>query len=263
MTDNDNTLIFEKTDNGILIIRLNRPHALNALNSETLLALSDVFSEADTDDEIGGIILTGKGKAFSAGADIEELSTADDVVSGSDFSELGQSVCRQLETLSKPSIAAVNGYAFGGGCELAMSTHIRMASKIAQFGQPEVKLGLLPGYGGTQRLSRLIGKGRAMDLCLTGRFIDAKTAYDWGLVTHVVSEEDLLSTAIETLSTILSMAPLAIQSVITAIDDGADMAFEPAVRLERAHFAKLCGTADKTEGVEAFLDKREANFTGE
>jgi enoyl-CoA hydratase len=169
-------------DEGILTITLNRPDKLNTLTQEVLDALSKAFTEAKTDTKVKGVLITGNGKAFCAGADINRLADCNGQT-GYTFALEGQHIFRQLETLGKPSIAAVNGYAFGGGCELALSATLRMSSTSAQFGQPEVKLGVIPGYGGTQRLARLVGKGRALDLCLTGRFIAADVAQAWGLVT--------------------------------------------------------------------------------
>lgn len=167
-----------------------------------------------------------------------------------------------LETLGKPSLAAVNGFAFGGGCELAISATMRIASIKAQFGQPEVKLGVIPGYGGTQRLARLVGKGRALDLCLTGRFINAETAFQWGLVSEVVEPDALLEKGKNVLQGILSMAPLAIAGVMEVIDHGYDLSLDDALHLEAIHFAKVCASQDKKEGVAAFLEKRVAKFEG-
>ncbi|STX47090.1 3-hydroxyisobutyryl-CoA hydrolase [Legionella hackeliae] len=186
------------------------------------------------------ILLTGAGKAFCAGADISRLAECN-VQTGYQFACEGQDVFRQLETLGKPSLAAINGFAFGGGCELAISATIRIASTTAQFGQPEVKLGVIPGYGGTQRLARLIGKGRAMELCLTGRFINAETAFNWGLVSEVVAPEALLEQGKQILNTILSMAPLAVASVMEVIDHGYDLSLTDALHLEAVHFSKVCG----------------------
>jgi len=254
--------ILQDIDNdGILTLTLNRPDKLNALNSEVLKTLGEVLSRVKKDSEIKGIILTGSGKAFCAGADINRLADCD-AQTGYEFALEGQTVFRQLETLGKPSIAAINGFAFGGGCELVISAAIRIASTKAQFGQPEVKLGIIPGYGGTQRLARLIGKGRALDMCLTGRFIKADTALNWGLVSDVVEEEALLSQAKKQLNTILSMGPLAIQGVMETIDHGYDMSLTDALHLEAVRFAKLCASEDKNEGVSAFLQKREAEFKG-
>lgn len=248
--------------NGILKITLNRPEKLNALNGEVLQALSEVFNFAKESAQVKAVLLTGTGKAFCAGADIGRLAHCN-ATRGYEFALQGQEVFRQLETLGKPSLAAVNGFAFGGGCELAISTTMRIASNKAQFGQPEVKLGVIPGYGGTQRLARLIGKGRALDLCLTGRFIDAETALQWGLVSYVVEPDFLIERGIALLEGILTMGPLAIASVMEVIDRGYDMTLSDALHLEAVHFAKICATSDKQEGVQAFLEKRSAAFKGE
>ena len=246
---------------GILTVTLNRPEKLNAISTEVLHDLADLFRQAKDDPSVKGILLTGTGKAFCAGADISRLAECD-AQSGYEFACFGQAVFRQLETLGKPSLAAINGYAFGGGCELAMAATVRVASSHAQFGQPEVKLGVIPGYGGTQRLARLVGKGRAMDLCLTGRSIDAQTALSWGLVTDVVAPEQLIETSMQCLKGILSMAPQAIASVMEVIDHGYDLSLTDALHLEAIHFAKVCASQDKTEGVAAFLEKRPAAFKG-
>jgi enoyl-CoA hydratase len=247
---------------GLATITLNRPEKLNALNEQVLRGLAELFEQAKSDKRVKGLILTGNGKAFCAGADIKRLAECDAQL-GYQFAQQGQSVFRALETMGKPSIAAINGYAFGGGCELAISASIRIASFDAQFGQPEVKLGVIPGYGGTQRLARLVGKGRAMDLCLSGRFIRAEEALSWGLVSDVVEAGQLLPHAKDRLRQITQMAPLAIQSVLEVVDRGFDMALDDALHLEAVHFAKTCATADKQEGVSAFLEKRAAEFKGE
>ncbi len=247
---------------GILTITLNRPEKLNALSTEVLNALSEVFHSAKTNPKIRALMITGMGKAFCAGADIHKLAECN-AQSGYEFACFGQEVFHQLETLGKPSLSAINGYAFGGGCELAISTSLRIASTQSQFGQPEVKLGIIPGYGGTQRLARLVGKGRALDLCLTGRFINAETALQWGLVCEVVEPESLLDRGKTLLKGILGMAPLAIASVLEVIQHGYDLSLEDALHLEALHFAKVCATQDKSEGVNAFLEKRSANFKGE
>lgn len=248
-------------DAGILQITLHRPDKLNALNSTVLNELSELFTAVQTDTAIKGILITGEGKAFCAGADISRLAEID-AQQGVLFAEQGQHVFRQLETLGKPSLAAINGFAFGGGCELAMSATLRIASNKAQFGQPEVKLGVIPGYGGTQRLARLVGKGRALDLCLTGRFIDANTALQWGLISEVTEPEQLLPRAITTLTTILAMAPIAVCNVMQVIDAGYDLPLTEALHLEALMFGLTCATEDKREGVSAFLEKRQPNFVG-
>lgn len=262
MIQNYQTLKTTFKESGILQITLHRPDKLNALNDDLLRELNQVFLEAKTAPQIKALLLTGEGKAFCAGADISRLAAVD-AKAGLEFALQGQAIFRTLETLGKPSLVAVNGFAFGGGCELAMSASLRIASTTALFGQPEVKLGVIPGYGGTQRLARLVGKGRAIDLCVTGRSIKAEEALAWGLVTEVVSPENLLSRAEEILQGILTMAPLAIASVLKVIDTGFDLTLEDALHLEAIHFALTCATHDKKEGVNAFLEKRAANFKGE
>jgi len=252
----------ELDSNGILTLTLNRPDKLNALSTELLNALDELFQSAKTNPKVKALMITGNGKAFCAGADISRLADCN-AQTGYDFACYGQNVFRLLETLGKPSLAAVNGFSFGGGCELAISATLRIASTKAQFGQPEVKLGVIPGYGGTQRLARLVGKGRALDLCLTGRFIDAETALNWGLVTDVVEPDQLLEKGKSILNLILSMAPLAIQGVMEVIDHGYDMSLTDAFHLEAVQFAKVCASKDKQEGVSAFLAKRAAEFKGE
>lgn len=255
------SVIERQLDDGILTLVLNRPDKLNAINAELLQELLVILTDAKQNAEIKGLLITGQGKAFCAGADISRLAECN-AQSGYEFACMGQDVFRKLEVLGKPSIAAINGFAFGGGCELAMSATLRMASSSAQFGQPEVKLGVIPGYGGTQRLARLVGKGRALDLCLTGRFIDAKTALEWGLVTAIHEPETLIQEATKCLKTILSMAPLAVKAVMETIDHGFDLALTDALHLEAIQFAAVCASADKSEGVSAFLAKRPAQFKG-
>jgi len=255
-------LIEQELDSrGILLLTLNRPEKLNALSTETLHTLAELFNAAKANSKVKALMITGNGKAFCAGADINRLAECT-AQSGYEFSRYGQEVFRLLETLGKPSLAAVNGFAFGGGCELAIAATLRIASTEAQFGQPEVKLGVIPGYGGTQRLARLIGKGRALDLCLTGRFINAQTALAWGLVSDVVTPDVLLVRGKNILEGILSMAPLAVAGVMEAIDHGYNLSLTDALHLEAIHFATVCATEDKKEGVSAFLAKRVAEFKG-
>lgn len=257
------TLLTELSSKGHLTITLNRPDKLNALNKQMFTDLAAVFTDAKTNSAIKGLIITGAGpKAFCAGADITRLAEANPI-DGRAFAEEGQAVFRQLETLGKPSIAAINGFAFGGGCELSMGASIRIASQHAQFGQPEIKLGVIPGYGGTQRLAKLIGKGRAIDLCLTGRFIDANTALAWGLISEVTEASELLNRAEAILTSITNMAPIAIASMLTVINQGFDLPLEDALQLEALHFGWLCATQDKAEGTRAFMEKRPAEFKGE
>jgi enoyl-CoA hydratase len=255
------SVIEQSLEDGILTIRLNRPEKLNALSTEVLQALLESLNFAKKEPDVKGLLITGTGKAFCAGADISRLAECH-AESGYQFARFGQEVFRQLETMGKPSLAVVNGFAFGGGCELAMATTLRIAASNAQFGQPEVKLGVIPGYGGTQRLARLVGKGRALDLCLTGRFIDAPTALQWGLVSDVVLPDELLIKGRHLLSGILSMAPLAVASIMESIDHGYDLSLADALHLEAVHFSKVCASQDKTEGVAAFLEKRPARFKG-
>ena len=255
------SLLQQHDEHGILTITLNRPEKLNALNDEVLQGLEAALIAAKKDHAVRGLLITGSGKAFCAGADISRLAECN-AERGYQFACDGQAVFKLIATLGKPVIAAINGFAFGGVCELAIASTLRVASSVAKFGQPEVKLGVIPGYGGTQRLARLIGKGRALDLCLTGRFIDADTALQWGLVSEVVSPEHLLERAREILRGILSMAPLAVSSVIEVIEHGYDLTLDDALHLEAIHFAKVCASQDKSEGVNAFLAKRQPVFEG-
>lgn len=255
------TLEHKVDEHGILTITLNRPDKLNALNHEVLDGLYAILKEARTSRSIKAVLLTGSGKAFCAGADISRLAECN-AETGYQFAIEGQRVFNEFAKLGKPSIAAVNGVALGGGCELAISATIRIASSNVKFGQPEVKLGVIPGYGGTQRLARLVGKGRAMDLCLTGRFIDAATALQWGLVSEVVEPEQLLERAKQMILGMLKLGPIALASVIEVIEHGYDLSLQDALHLEALHFARVCASADKKEGVEAFLNKREPVFQG-
>lgn len=256
------SLIEQELDTqGILTVTLNRPEKLNALSTEVLETLAKLLNDAKTNPKVKALMITGNGKAFCAGADINRLAECT-AQTGYEFASYGQEVFRLFETLGKPTLAAINGFAFGGGCELAISATLRIASTKAQFGQPEVKLGVIPGYGGTQRLARLIGKGRALDLCLTGRFIHAETALQWGLVSEVVEPEDLLGKGKALLQGILSMAPLAVAGVMEVIDYGYNLSLADALHLEAIHFAKVCASEDKQEGVMAFLNKRVAQFKG-
>lgn len=257
-----NTLKTEQHASGVFQITLNRPERLNALSSELLDELHAALQAAQQDKSVKALLITGEGaKAFCAGADINQLADLT-VQQGVTFAEKGQRVFRFLEQLGKPSLAAINGYAFGGGCELAMSATLRIASSNAQFGQPEVKLGVIPGYGGTQRLARLVGKGRALDLCLTGRTIKTDDALSWGLITEITGPDNLLIRAHEILNGLAALAPLAIASTMKVIDTGYDLTLEDALHLEAVHFGLLCATTDKQEGVNAFLQKRKAEFTG-
>jgi len=263
MSDTHDVVKVTNTNSGILKITLNRPAALNALNIELMTQLQEILAAAKSNYAIKALLITGDGKAFCAGADINQLNTLNGQT-GLDFARHGQRIFRQLEQLGKPSVAAINGFALGGGCELAMAATIRIASSTAVFGQPEIKLGVIPGFGGTQRLARLIGKGRALDLCLTGRTIKAEEALHWGLVSEVVaSQEELITKAESILEQLVKLPSLAMKSMMTVIDYGYDLSLEDALELEAAHFGLCCATRDKQEGVKAFLEKRNAEFVGE
>ena len=252
---------FEKK-NTIGYVTVNRPKALNALNMATMVELGTAFADIQSDPAIRGAILTGAGeKAFVAGADINELAQQD-AVTGKAFALRGQSVLSLIENLGKPVIACVNGFALGGGCELALACTLRLASENAKLGQPEVKLGIIPGYGGSQRLPRLVGKGMAMQLVLTGEMISAQEALRIGLVNEVVAPADLIARAEAILGKIAANAPLAVQYTMEAVNRGMEMPLAEGLFLEATLFGVACGTADKKEGTAAFLEKRAAQFQG-
>jgi enoyl-CoA hydratase len=255
------TLLYELRD-GIVFLTVNRPDKLNALNDAVIADLDQAVARLEADDAVKGVILTGSGpKAFVAGADIGELSKQTQFL-GKARAMRGQAVFRRLERCGKPVVAAVNGFALGGGCELAMACHLRVASESAKFGQPEVKLGIGPGYGGTVRLPRLIGKGRALDLLLTARMIGADEALQMGLVNRVVPADKLMAEAEQLLRTILANGPLAVRLCIEAVDAGLEMSLDEALLLEANHFGLLASTDDMREGMGAFLEKRTASFRG-
>ena len=257
-----NALQLEVRD-AVATITINRPDKLNALNATVIAELGDAAARLREDQQIRGAILTGAGpKAFVAGADIGEIA-GQGPVDGKARSLEGQRVFRALERCGKPVIAAVNGFALGGGCELAMACHLRIASENARFGQPEVKLGIGPGYGGTVRLPRLVGRGRALELLLTGQMIDAQEAYRIGLVNRVVPADRLLAESETLLRTMLENGPLAIRACLESVDAGLDMGLEEALLLEANLFGLLSGTADMREGTAAFGEKRKAVFRGE
>jgi enoyl-CoA hydratase len=254
------TLTFAIADR-IATITVNRPDKLNALNDRVIAELGLAIDSVRDDPDVAGVILTGAGRAFVAGADIAQLEKLGGVATKA-LALRGQDVFRRFETSPKPVIAAINGFALGGGCELAMACHIRLASDAAKFGQPEVKLGVTPGYGGTQRLPRLVGKGRALQLLLTGEMIDAQEALRIGLVNRVVPAAELIPAATAMLQTILANAPLAIAHCIEVVNAGYDLPLADALTLEATAFGLLAATDDKREGTRAFLEKRAAKFTG-
>lgn len=249
-------------DEGIATLAVNRPDKLNALNEQTIRELGQAMEEITTRAEIRGVILTGTGaKAFVAGADIAELAHMG-LVDGIEVSRLGQRVFRAIELSRKPVIAAVNGFALGGGCELALACHLRIASENARFGLPEVKLGIIPGYGGTLRLPRIVGKGRALELMLTGEMIDATEAHRIGIVNRVVPQDQLEAEARKFLGSILRNGPIALGLAIECATRGMEMSVDDGLALESNLFGLLASTTDMREGMTAFLEKRAANFTG-
>ncbi|HMU45279.1 MAG TPA: enoyl-CoA hydratase-related protein [Chitinophagaceae bacterium] len=249
-------------DNGIFTIAINRPDKLNALNKNVIEELSTVIDDVYSNPDIKCAIITGAGpKAFVAGADISEFNSLDSN-GGQALAKKGQDlVFNKIENSPKPIVAAVNGFALGGGCELAMSCHFRLASENAKFGQPEVNLGLIPGYGGTQRLTQLVGKGKAMELMMTAQMIDAKEAKELGLVNYVTSPEELLLKTREILNTIMTKAPIAIKNIISLVNKAA-RGDSDGLQKEIELFGKLFETNDAKEGATAFLEKRKANFSG-
>jgi enoyl-CoA hydratase len=251
-------------DGPIATVTLNRPKVLNALNAAMLLELDEVFAALAADDTIRVVLLCGCGeKAFAAGADISELA-ATDAASGEQMARRGQRVFRRIETLGKPVLACIDGFALGGGCELALACTLRLASERARLGQPELKLGILPGYGGTQRLPRLVGPGAALKMILTAAMIDAAEALRIGLVDELVPGDTaaLMARARELATLIAAMPPLAVAASIEAVQRGADLPLDEAIALEATLFGRLCGTADKREGTAAFLEKRSPTWVG-
>jgi len=248
--------------NQIAYITINRPKVLNALNARTVLELMAIFSTVKSDEKVLGCILTGSGeKAFVAGADIGELAQLVPTT-GKDFSQRGQGVFNFIEDFGKPVIAAVNGFALGGGCELAMACTMRIAAENAKFGQPEVNLGLIPGYGGTQRLPRLVGQGRALEMILTGDMIDADEAYRIGLVNRVTALGKLIPACEELLGKIFSKAPVAVRLAIEAVNHGLRVGPHEGLYNEANLFGLTCATDDMKEGTKAFIEKRKAKFKG-
>ncbi|MBV9496939.1 MAG: enoyl-CoA hydratase/isomerase family protein [Acidobacteria bacterium] len=253
-----------KTENrdGVLVVTIDRPKSLNALNAQTIEEIAEAFDAAKSDASVKAVILTGGGeKAFVAGADISELATMTPVT-GKATAEKGQKVFAAIERFPKPVIAAINGFALGGGCELALACHIRIASQKAQLGLPEVSLGIIPGYGGTQRMARLLGKGKALELILTGDRIGADEALAVGLVNRVVAPEELMATAEAMAKKIASRGQLAVRAAIEAVMSGSEMPQAEGQLLEATLFGLLASTDDMREGMQAFLEKRAANFQG-
>jgi len=254
--------LFCEIEDQIATVTLNRPQVLNALNTQVFDDLKYVFMKLAEDDEVRVILITGSGeKAFAAGADIAELVDVNRLA-GQALSRRGHSIFRQIETCGKPVIALINGFALGGGCELALACTMRIAADTARLGQPEARLGLIPGYGGTQRLPRLIGPSATLKLLLTGEKIDASEALRLGLVDEVVPAAELSSRGRQLARSILAMAPMAVTGCLEAVFRGADRDLEAALRLESRIFGRLCGTADKAEGTQAFLEKRPPVWTG-
>jgi enoyl-CoA hydratase len=253
-------LTFDVVDR-IATITVNRPDKLNALNDDTIAELGVAIDEARGRDDVAGVILTGAGRAFIAGADIANMQ-GQSTLEMQRLARRGQLVFRKFETSPKPVIAAVNGFALGGGCELAMACHLRLASDTAKFGQPEVKLGLIPGYGGTQRLPRLVGRGRALQLLMTGEMIEANEALRIGLVNAVIPGAELLDRTRAMLRQMLANAPIALTLCIEAVNAGYDLPLDEAMQMEAYQFGLAASTEDMREGTHAFLEKRPAQFTG-
>lgn len=258
---NFETIILEEKGH-ICLITLNRPDKLNALNATLLNELQKALQICSDSEKCRAIIITGSGpKAFAAGADIAQLHEQN-AATGADFARFGQGVFTFLEYMRKPVIAAVNGFALGGGCELALACHMRFAVPGAKFGQPEVNLGIIPGYGGTQRLTKLVGSAKATELILTGNIINAEEAMSIGLVNNVFTAETLLEECMNIAELIASKAPLAISGSLAAIRSAIDSSTSEGMESEAAHFGEICGTEDFKEGTSAFLEKRQANFKG-
>ncbi len=257
----DSTLLYALED-AVAVVTVNRPEKYNALNRQTLADLEDVFGRIERDPAVRAVILTGAGeKAFVAGADINELADLDPL-RAREHARRGQRLYSRIEGLPKPVIAAINGFALGGGLELAMACTLRVASETARLGQPEIKLGIIPGYGGTQRLPRLVGKGAALALLLTGEPVTAQEAWRIGLVQQVVPPAELMAAARQWAARMLANAPLAIGLCLDAVNRGLEMPLEAALDWEAAQFALTCATDDMREGTRAFLEKRRAEFRG-
>jgi len=254
--------VLNRLENGVLHLTINREDKLNALNRDVLAQLREAFDEAAHTPEVRCVVLSGAGqRAFAAGADIAEIrALAQEEVQP--FAQHGHHLMSEIEGLGKPVIAAINGYALGGGCELALACTLRIAATTAQIGLPEVSLGLIPGYGGTQRLSRLLGPGRALHMMLTGRPIPAAQALEWGLLTEVTEPDQLLAAAGKLAGQLAASAPLAMQAIMAAVHQGADLGLARGLDLEQQYFARVCESADMREGTQAFLEKRKPAFKG-
>ncbi len=249
-------------DGRISLLTVNRPEKLNALNGRTVDGLSQFFRDAATDDDIGAVIVTGAGdRSFVAGADIEEI-TGFSALEGRDWGRRGQEMLATIESFPKPVIAAINGYALGGGLELAMACHLRVASSSALLGQPEVKLGIVPGFGGTQRLPRIVGKGRALEMLLTGEPVGATRALAMGLVNAVVKPDELIGEAMGLAQRILRNGPVAVALILQSVNRGLEMPLAEALEWEVAQYALSCSTEDVREGTRAFLERRKPDFRG-
>lgn len=250
------------TAGGIRTITVNRPDKLNALDQDTLLALDEAFAQAATDGDVRVVVLTGAGpKAFVAGADISQM-TGLPALAGRDFGLVGQRLMRRIERMPKPVIAMVNGYALGGGLELAMACHLRIAADTAKVGQPEINLGLIPGFGGTQRLLRLTGRAAALELCLLGEPIDAQRAHQLGLVNRVVPAAELENTTRQLAERLAASAPLALRAILDAVIVGGECGLDEGLEFESAQFGLMFASEDMREGTGAFLERRKANFAG-
>lgn len=249
-------------ENRIATLKINRPDQLNALSNQVLIDLKEAFQAVEKDVHVGVVILTGEGdKAFIAGADIKEMSTlsSDEAIS---YAQNGQALTSYIENFSKPVIAAINGFALGGGCEFAMACHIRYASDTARLGQPEVGLGLIAGFGGTQRLPRLVGKGRALEILLSGGMLSATDAKEMGLVNAVFPQKSLMEACNKLASKILRNGPIAIRETIYAVNEGLELTLEAGLKQEAQRFGTIFKSKDQTEGTTAFVEKRPAKFTG-
>lgn len=257
-----NLIVFEASEDGIASVTINRPEKLNALNGALLGELDEVLGHVAGDRSLKGLLLTGAGeKAFVAGADVAELAVGS-AQAAEEMSLRGQRIFRQLEGLGKPSLAAINGYALGGGMELALACTVRVASANARLGLPEIRLGIMPGYGGTQRLARLVGRSRALEMLLTGEPVTAAEALQSGLVNHVVPQEELAAFSRELLRKMTAHAPLAAAAILEAVDAGLEGGLEAGLRLEATGFSALATTEDAIEGTRAFLEKRKPAFKG-